>query len=92
MELELALLRQVFNASGLTLDPKLWRDRAEIKRSRWRIADDLRDLERISHCGEACISLARAIDRSNDRRARLKRLIHQRHGSAIVEAKGEAAS
>ncbi len=90
VERELGLLRDVLAATGLTIDPELWRDLAAINRALWRIEDDIRELERLGSFGDAFIGLARSVYRSNDRRARLKRLINERHGSLIVEVKGYA--
>jgi len=82
VERELGLLRDVLAATGLTIDPELWRDLAAINRALWRIEDDIRELERLGSFGDAFIGLARSVYRSNDRRAQLKRL--------IVEVKGNA--
>ncbi|MFZ0409421.1 MAG: DUF6165 family protein [Cyanobium sp.] len=88
VEMELTLLQEVLSASGLTIDPELWRQLAEINRSLWQIEDNIRDLERLASFGDEFIALARSVYRSNDRRAQLKRQINQQHGSTIVEEKG----
>ncbi|MEI7665369.1 MAG: DUF6165 family protein [Synechococcaceae cyanobacterium ELA263] len=90
VERELGLLRDVLAATGLVIDPNLWQQLAEINRTLWRIEDDIRELERLGSFGEAFIALARSVYRSNDRRAQLKRLINEQHGSLIVEEKGYA--
>ena len=90
VERELDLLREVLAASGLAIDPDLWRQLAAINRSLWRIEDDIREQERLGSFGDAFIALARSVYRSNDRRAQLKRLINEQHGSLIVEEKGYA--
>ena len=87
---ELGLLREVLAAAELAIDPQLWRELAAINRSLWRIEDDIRELERLGSFGDAFIALARSVYRSNDRRAQLKRLINEQHGSLIVEEKGYA--
>ena len=87
---ELGLLREVLAAAALVIDPQLWRELAAINRSLWRIEDDIRELERLGSFGDAFIALARSVYRSNDRRAQLKRLINEQHGSLIVEVKGYA--
>ena len=87
---ELGLLREVLAAAALVIDPQLWRELAAINRSLWRIEDDIRELERLGSFGDAFIALARSVYRSNDRRAQLKRLINEQHGSLIVEEKGYA--
>ncbi|RMF33151.1 MAG: hypothetical protein D6754_17425 [Alphaproteobacteria bacterium] len=53
----------------------------------WEIEDAIRDCERRGDFGPAFISLARAVYRTNDRRAAIKREINERLGSAIVEEK-----
>ena len=90
VEGELDLLQEVLVASGLAIDPELWQQLAAINRSLWRIEDEIRELERLGSFGDAFIALARSVYRSNDRRAQLKRLINQQHGSLIVEEKGYA--
>ena len=90
VERELDLLRKALVASGLAIDPELWQQLAAINRSLWRIEDEIRELERLGSFGDAFIALARSVYRSNDRRAQLKRLINQQHGSLIVEEKGYA--
>ena len=53
----------------------------------WRIEDALRDCERRGDFGADFIALARAVYRTNDRRAALKREINTLLGSALVEEK-----
>ena len=53
----------------------------------WQIEDDLRDCERRGDFGPGFIALARAVYRTNDRRAALKREINLLLGSALVEEK-----
>ena len=53
----------------------------------WQIEDDLRDCERRGDFGPSFIALARAVYRTNDRRAALKREINLLLGSALVEEK-----
>ena len=53
----------------------------------WTIEDDIRDCERAGDFGETFISLARAVYKTNDRRAALKREINVLLGSVLVEEK-----
>ena len=56
----------------------------------WEIEDDIRDCERQSDFGERFIELARAVYRTNDRRAAAKRSINELLGSELVEEKDYA--
>lgn len=53
----------------------------------WEIEDDIRDEERAKRFGERFVELARAVYVTNDERARLKKVINTKMGSAIVEEK-----
>ncbi len=59
----------------------------EVNQKLWDIEDDIRDCERDQNFGEEFIELARAVYRTNDRRAQLKREINTLLGSRIVEEK-----
>lgn len=65
----------------------LWRDLHEVNAALWRIEDDIRACEAAGDFGERFIALARAVYRTNDRRAALKKEINLALGSAIVEEK-----
>ena len=56
----------------------------------WDIEDDIRDLERAKDFGDAFVSLARSVYRSNDRRASMKREINELLNSTILEEKSYA--
>ncbi len=56
----------------------------------WQIEDDIRDCERNGDFGERFIDLARAVYRTNDRRAAAKRGINELLGSELVEEKDYA--
>ena len=62
-----------------------------VNESLWKIEDDIRDCERRKDFGEAFVALARAVYRTNDRRAALKREIDDLVGSEIVEEKSYSA-
>ncbi|MEQ8709767.1 MAG: DUF6165 family protein [Rhodospirillales bacterium] len=57
----------------------------------WVIEDDIRDCERNGDFGETFIRLARAVYRTNDRRAEVKKQINILLGSGLVEEKSYAA-
>ena len=57
----------------------------------WDIEDRIRDCERAGDFGPDFIELARAVYRTNDRRAALKARINQLCGSQLVEEKSYAA-
>jgi hypothetical protein len=56
----------------------------------WDVEDQIRDCERAKDFGPAFIDLARAVYRSNDRRAALKRQINELLGSKLIEEKSYA--
>lgn len=56
----------------------------------WEIEDDIRDCERNKDFDSRFIELARAVYRTNDRRAAIKRDINEALGSEIVEEKSYA--
>jgi len=56
----------------------------------WEIEDDIRDCERNGDFGERFVELARAVYRTNDRRASAKRKINELLGSELVEEKDYA--
>lgn len=56
----------------------------------WEIEDDIRRCEQRSDFGPNFIALARAVYRTNDRRADIKRTINRLTGARIVEEKSYA--
>ena len=66
-------------------------DLRAINETLWDIEDDLRDRERQGDFGAAFVALARAVYRTNDERAVLKRRINDATGSRLVEEKSYAA-
>ncbi|MDE2689630.1 MAG: DUF6165 family protein [Acidobacteriota bacterium] len=62
----------------------------QINERLWKIEDDIRDCERKRDFGERFIELARAVYRTNDRRAAAKRSINELLGSELVEEKDYA--
>ena len=57
----------------------------------WDIVDRIRDCERAGDFGPGFVALARAVYRTNDRRAALKARLNQLCGSQLVEEKSYAA-
>ena len=66
---------------------RLTADLKEVNEALWQIEDDIRDCERDGDFGETFIQLARAVYKTNDRRAALKRGINEALGSRLVEEK-----
>lgn len=62
----------------------------EVNAALWDIEDEIRDCERAQDFGDRFVALARAVYRTNDRRAALKREINERLGSSINEVKAYA--
>lgn len=63
----------------------------DVNKQLWEIEDQIRDCERNQDFGETFIALARAVYKTNDRRAQLKREINDLLGSRIVEEKSYAS-
>ena len=57
----------------------------------WKIEDQLRECERQSSFGPDFVDLARAVYKTNDQRADLKRQINHLTGSELVEEKSYAS-
>ena len=53
----------------------------------WAIEDDIRDCERRGDFGAAFVTLARAVYKTNDERAEVKRAINLALGSRLIEEK-----
>ena len=68
----------------------LHNDLKAINEKLWVIEDDIRALERLGDFGAAFIALARAVYRTNDMRAGLKRKINETLGSDLREEKSYA--
>ena len=62
----------------------------KINESLWSIEDRIRDHERAGDFGPGFIDLARAVYKTNDHRAELKRQINELTGSRLVEEKSYA--
>jgi hypothetical protein len=57
----------------------------------WRVEDDIRECERAGDFGSRFIALARAVYRTNDQRAAIKREINDLLRANIIEEKSYAA-
>ncbi|ROU03225.1 DUF6165 family protein [Histidinibacterium lentulum] len=68
----------------------LWEELYGINAELWQIEDDIRDCEREGDFGPRFVALARAVYRTNDRRAAVKKRINEALGSALVEEKSYA--
>ena len=88
---ELQLLEQALDATGVPLDPALEAQLLEVNGALWEIEDAIRDQERQRCFEQPFIDLARAVYRTNDRRAALKREINERYGSTLIEQKSYSA-
>ncbi|MFM8544652.1 MAG: DUF6165 family protein [Vulcanococcus sp.] len=88
---ELTLLVQALEATGVSLDPALEAQLLEVNGQLWEIEDAIRDQERQRCFEQLFIDLARAVYRTNDRRAELKRQINERYGSTLIEQKSYSA-
>ena len=86
---ELSLLNEIDYAMGergVTI--KAVKDELrQVNEALWDIEDRIRDCEREQSFGEEFIQLARAVYKTNDRRAELKRRINEISGSALMEVK-----
>lgn len=63
----------------------------QVNEALWDIEDEIREQERRADFGATFVRLARAVYRTNDRRAAVKKEINLRLGSALVEEKSYAA-
>lgn len=90
---ELDLLRAARDAAvprSAALD-RLTIDLKAVNIRLWEVEDELRDCERHQRFDDRFVRLARAVYRTNDRRAALKAEINALLGAAIVEEKSYAA-
>ena len=89
---ELALLTQTWEASPLA-STDIGRDRGALKainETLWEIEDAIREKEAAGEFDDGFIELARAVYRTNDERAAVKRHINAATGSTLVEEKSYA--
>ena len=62
----------------------------QVNEALWEIEDDIRDCEAVQDFGPRFIELARAVYRTNDRRAATKKAIDELFGSQLTEEKSYA--
>lgn len=86
---ELDLLRSVLKRAVRSSDEldRLTAGLKTINETLWAIEDDIRDCEAAQNFGHKFIELARAVYRTNDKRAAIKREINLLLGSDIMEEK-----
>lgn len=89
IELELHVLTQALDAEpDLPEEVSKLKDQLrEVNETLWDIEDEIRDCERQNEFSEQFVELARAVYRTNDQRAELKREINQVTHSRLVEEK-----
>ena len=88
---EYAVLTRV--ADVVLTSPEITMLRSELKSINemlWQIEDDIRERERRQDFGPDFVRLARAVYRTNDERARVKREINRLLNSTLVEEKAYA--
>ncbi|MEM7444485.1 MAG: DUF6165 family protein [Pseudomonadota bacterium] len=90
---ELAVLCQTRDDAGIDLSPieRLVTNLREVNETLWQIEDDIRECERLDRFDARFVDLARAVYKTNDRRAALKREINDALGSDLVEEKSYAS-
>ena len=87
VNLELLVLVNVLEALNLDIDPSLVMKLKQANRALWVLEEQIRHFEQLQTFGEDFVQTARAIYLENDKRARLKRTINIRYGSALIEEK-----
>jgi predicted nucleic acid-binding Zn-ribbon protein len=91
---EHAALEAVVQAEGLRAPEgvrALEQELRAVNEQLWRIEDEIRGHEHQQRFDDAFIALARAVYRTNDQRAALKRRLNAITGSELVEEKSYAA-
>ena len=73
------------DASGSIID--LMKRLRRVNEALWAIEDDIRECERRGDFGATFVALARAVYKTNDERAELKRAINLALGSRLLEEK-----
>jgi hypothetical protein len=86
---ELNLLMETWRASDYSkVDISAeWAGLRDVNTQLWVIEDDIRDKELAGEFDARFIELARAVYVTNDERAKIKRVINTKLGSALVEEK-----
>ncbi len=94
--LNVEIERRVLHAACTTLDEvdglsDLRARLHAVNETLWTIEDDIRECERRGDFGPRFVDLARAVYKTNDARAALKRAINVALGSRLIEEKSYAA-
>jgi hypothetical protein len=86
---ELNLLNETWRASAYSMVDigAEWKGLRDVNAQLWDIEDDIRDKELAGEFDAKFIELARAVYVTNDERAKIKRQINTKLGSALVEEK-----
>lgn len=66
---------------------ELARELRRVNEALWQIEDDIRECEAKRDFGAKFVELARAVYRTNDKRAELKRRVNELMGSELIEEK-----
>lgn len=89
---ELAALIALRDSHGLEDLDTLMEDLKVVNETLWQAEDEIRDLEAQARFDARFIELARAIYKTNDRRAAIKKEINLAAGSVIIEEKSYSGS
>ena len=84
---ELTLLIKILEDINLPVDNKLIEALKKINSDIWNIEDKIRSKENLKEYDEEFINLARAVYKTNDKRAAIKKEINQNYNSQIIEEK-----
>lgn len=89
VQTELRVLLDCWHKKGI-VDKEISLHRHKLKKineALWDIEDEIRELEAKKSFGDAFITLARSVYKTNDERAAVKRKINEALGSALIEEK-----
>jgi len=86
-ELEALILVRDQHSPDMSASAPLIAELKAANEALWQMEDEIRDCERLQEFGPRFLGIARAIYRTNDRRAALKRRLNESFGSTLVEEK-----
>ncbi|MBU2616339.1 MAG: hypothetical protein KKC19_04515 [Nanoarchaeota archaeon] len=87
VEAEYLYLKQKMESFGITDKSREYQDLLEVNLKIWKEGDQIRILEKERRFDEEFINLAISINKSNNKRARLKRNINEKTSSLFIEEK-----
>ncbi|MBU2616787.1 MAG: hypothetical protein KKB79_02275 [Nanoarchaeota archaeon] len=87
VEAEYLYLKQKMESLGITDKSREYQDLLEVNLRIWEEGDRIRILEKERRFDEEFINLAISINKSNNKRARLKREINEKTSSLFIEEK-----